>query len=320
MEDAKTTAEPTLDAAMTSDEALTFIREVLGVTSPKDKLAFDPVAFLNKMLYSWQENIPYLTVLNIATPRKDRHRPTLLEVKNDIMAKFGGSCYHNNVGCYMVIKALGYQVTLVPADITSTKSAHVLIIVFNLSGVGSKHLADVGMGGWPTFQLIPLDFERESPEYHESFLRYKFVRRDDLILRQHNAESDPAGTKHFKASLKDGWYTHSSIHYNMPVEVSHFDKIMEILHTQVIDDIPILRKLWCIAFPKGRFLSINNTTLLEEQDNGWIKKTYLRSRDEIIGVFKRYFPQFDESTIHAAMEDEFIKLDFKRKEISKTSL
>ncbi|XP_071511669.1 uncharacterized protein [Diadema antillarum] len=153
----------------------------------------DPVALLNEILYSWQENIPYQTIRSIATPKKDRHLPTLPEIKNDIMAKFGGCCYHHNVGCYMVIKALGYQVALVPGDANGFRSAHVAIIVFNLSGEGSKHMADVGTGGWPTFQLIPLDFERESPEYHESFLIYKFVRQGDLILRQHNAESDPAG-------------------------------------------------------------------------------------------------------------------------------
>ncbi|XP_072180205.1 uncharacterized protein [Diadema setosum] len=312
MEDAKTTAEPTSDEVMTSEEAFTFVREVLGVTSPRDKMASDPVALLNEILFSWQANMPYQTVRSIATPKKDRHRPTLLEVKNDILAKLGGRCYHNNVGCHMVIKALGYQVSLVPGDIVGTKSAHTVIMVYDLSGEGSKHMADVGTGGWPTFELIPLDFEKESPEYHESFLIYKFVRQGDFIVRLHNAESDPAGLEHFKASLKDGWYTYASIRYDEPVAVSHFDDVMTDLYTQVNDDIPLLRKLWCMAFPKGRFLSINNTTLLEEQNDGCIKKTYLRSRDEIIDAFKRYFPQFDECAINAAMDDEFVKLNFRK--------
>ncbi|XP_071486333.1 uncharacterized protein [Diadema antillarum] len=315
-----TTAEPASDAVMTSEEAFLFIQEVLGVTSCKDKMASDPVAFLNEVLYSWQENIPYQTVVSIATPKKDRHLPTLPEIKNDIMAKLGGTCYHNNIGCYMVIKALGYQVTLVPADVIRASSDHVAIIIFSLSGAGSQHMADVGAGGWPTFQLIPLDFDRESPEYHKSFLRYKFVRQGDHILRLHNAESDPVGANYFKATLKDGWYTYASIHYNMPVEVSYFDEIMEILHTQVQDDMILLRKIRCVTYPKGRFVSIFNATLLEEQENGCIKKTYLKSRDEIIGVFRRYFPQFDESVIHAAMDDELVKLDFDREEIVLTCL
>ncbi|XP_072181992.1 uncharacterized protein [Diadema setosum] len=315
MDVAMATAERISDV-MTSDEAFTFIRKVLGVTSPEDKVASDPVALLNEIVYSWQENIPYQTIHSIATPKKDRHLPTLPEIKNDIMAKFGGCCYHHNVGCYMVIKALGYRVALVPGDANGFRSAHVAIIVFNLAGEDTKHLADVGTGGWPTFQLIPLDFEKESPEYHESFLRYKFVRQGDLILRLHNAESDPAGANFFKISLKDGWYTYSSIHYNMPVEVSYFDEVMEILHTQFLDDLQILNKIWCKAFPKGRLLSINNATLLEEQEDGSIKKTYLRSRDEMITVFKRHFPQFDENIIKAAIDDELVKLDFNRNDIS----
>ncbi|XP_071508761.1 uncharacterized protein [Diadema antillarum] len=312
MEDAKTTVELTSDEVMTSEEAFTFVHEVLEVTSPKEKMASDPVAFLHEILYSWQANMPFQTVHSIATPKKDRHRPTLLEVKNDILVKLGGRCYHNNVGCYMVMKALGYQVSLVPANTVSIKSTHAVIMVYNLSGEGSKHLADMGTGGWPTFQPIPLDFEKESPEYHESFLIYKFVRQGDVIVRLHNVESDPAGANFYKASFKDEWYTYASIRFNTPVAVSHFDNVMTRLYTQVNDDLPLLSKLLCIAFPKGRFLSINNTTLLEEQENGWVKKTYLRSRDEIIDVFKRHFPHFDESTIHAAMDDEFVKLDFSK--------
>ncbi|XP_072172391.1 uncharacterized protein [Diadema setosum] len=317
MDVAMTTTKPKSDVVMTTEEASTFVCEVLGVTSPEEKMASDPVALLNEILLSWHKNMPYQTLVNIAMPKKDRHVPNLHEVKNDIMSKLGGCCYRNNVGCYMVIKALGYPVTLVPGDFVGVSSAHVIIIIYNLSGEGSKHLADVGSGGWPTFQLIPLDFERESPEYHESFLRYKFVRRGDIILRLHNAESDPVGANFFKASLdQDGWYTHCTIHDNMPVELSHFDEVMEMLATQVHDIIRVLKKIRCIAFPKGRLVSINDATLLEEQENGCIKKTYLRSRDEVIVVFKRHFPQIDESIIHTAMNDEFVKVDFNREKTS----
>ncbi|XP_072180057.1 uncharacterized protein [Diadema setosum] len=298
---------------MTSEEGFRFVRDVLDVASPEDKMTSDPKGLLDDILCSWQQFIPYQTIRSIVTPNKERHRPTLLEIKNDILAKYGGRCYHSNVGCFMVIKALGYHAALVPGDVLGRKSAHVVIIVYNLSGEGSKHMADVGTGGWPTFQLIPLDFERESPEYHESFSRYKFVRRGDLILRLHNAENDSAGAAFFEKTLKDGWYTYAEIHHEMPVDVSHFDNIMSRLYTTISEDSPLLTLIWCMAFPNRRLLSIRNTTLLIENEDGQVEKTYFRSREEMIATFSRFFPQFTEAMLNAAMDDENIKLDFNRK-------
>ncbi|XP_071508760.1 uncharacterized protein [Diadema antillarum] len=307
------TKDVTIESMMTSEEGFRFVRDILGVTSPEDKMISDPKGLLNDIVCSWQQIIPYQTIRSIATPSKDRHRPKLSEIKNDILAKYGGRCYHNNVGCFMVIKTLGYHATLVPGDVLGLKSGHVVIIIYNLSGDGSKHMADVGTGGWPTFQLIPLDFEKESPEYHESFSRYKFVRRGDLILRLHNAENDSAGADFFKKTLKDGWYTYSEIRHEMPVDVSHFDDVMSMLYTTISEDSTLLRRFWCIAFPNRRLLSIRNTTLLIENEEGKVQKTYFRSREEMIATSSRFFPQFSEEVLTAAMDDGNIKLDFNRK-------
>ncbi|XP_071507520.1 uncharacterized protein [Diadema antillarum] len=313
-EPSESTKGVTIESVMTSEEGFRFVRDILGVTSPEDKMTSDPKGLLDDVLYSWQQHIPYQTIRSIATPNKERHRPTLLEIKHDIWAKYGGRCYHSNVGCFMVIKALGYQATLVPGDVLGLKSVHVVIIVYNLSGKGSKHMADVGTGGWPTFQLIPLDFEKESPEYHESFVIYKLVRQGNLILRLHNAESDPVGAAGFKKTLKDGWYTYAEIHHEMPVDVSHFDDVMSMLYTEVSEKNPLLSSLWCIAFPNRRLLSIRNTTLLIENEEGQVEKTYFRSREEMIATFVRFFPQYSEDTLNAAMNHENIKLDFNREQ------
>ncbi|XP_071508752.1 uncharacterized protein [Diadema antillarum] len=298
---------------MTSEEGFRFLRDVLGVASPEDKMTSDPKGLLDDVVCHWRQVIPYQTIHSVATPNKDRRRPTLLEIKNDIWAKHGGRCYHNNVGCYVVIKALGYQATLVPGDVLETKSCHVVIMVFNLSGEGSKHMLDVGTGNFPTFQLIALDFERESPEYHESFLIYKLVRQGDLILRLHNAESDPVGAACFEKTLQDGWYTYVEIHHEMPVRVSYFDYVMSMLYTEISEENPLLSNVWCIAFPNRRLLAIRNTTLLVENEEGHVEKTFFRSREEMIETFARFFPQFSEDVLNAAMDDENIKLDFNRK-------
>ncbi|XP_072179952.1 uncharacterized protein [Diadema setosum] len=297
---------------MTSEEGFRFVRDILGVASPEKKITSDPKGLLDDIVLYWQQIIPYQTICSIATPNKERHRPTLLEIKHDIWAKYGGRCYHSNVGCFMVIRALGYQATLVPGDFLGAIGEHVVILVYNLSGEGSKHLADVGTGGWPTFQLIPLDFEKESPEYHESFLIYKFVRLGDLILRQHNAESDPVGAAFFKKTLKDGWYTYAEIHDEMPVDVSHFDDAMSMLYTDISVE-PLLCNIWCMTFPNRRLLSIRNTTLLIENEEGQVEKSYFRSREEMIETFSRFFPQFSEDVLNAAMDDENVTLNFDRK-------
>ncbi|XP_072179493.1 arylamine N-acetyltransferase-like [Diadema setosum] len=271
----------------------------------------DPTGLLQEIVSSWHQHIPFQTITSIATPHEQRHVPMIDDIKRSIFTKVGGCCYENNVGCFMILRALGFNVVLVASDI-SLKNDHVILVVENLTSQGSRHMVDVGIGGYPTFLPVTLDFKKASPEYHDSYLRYKFVVDGDIIRRLHKADSDPAGAARFRDFVVDGWYPFTVIHHNAPVELSVFKESMNKIYTEVLPSPPFLTSPRSTAFPNGRFLAINDTTLLQENDEGKVIKTYLKSRDELLAAYARFFPQIPKEMVEAALNDVNVKLDFSK--------
>ncbi|XP_071505085.1 uncharacterized protein [Diadema antillarum] len=295
---------------LTSQEAYAFLRDVLEVVSPERKMKDDPTGLLQEMVFSWHQHIPYQTITLIATPHEQRHVPTIDDIKRSIFTKVGGCCYENNVGCYMILRALGLHVVLVASDI-GWENNHIIPIVENLTYQGSRHIVDVGTG-YPTFFPVALDFKKASPEYHDSYLRYKFVVDGDIIARLHKADTDPAGAARCRDLVVDGWYPFIVIHHKTPVELSSFKEAMNKVYTQVYPSSPFLTSPRSTAFPKSRFLAIKDTTLLQENDEGKVIKTYLKSQKEVLDAYSRFFPQMPEKVVAAALNDVNVNLDFNK--------
>ncbi|XP_072179006.1 uncharacterized protein [Diadema setosum] len=281
------------------------------MASPENKMEVDPKALLHELVLAWQHHVPFQTITSIATPHEDRHVPTMPEIKDDILKKMGGCCYQNNVGCYEILRALGFDVSLIACDIKN-RNNHPVPIVNNISHPGSQHLVDVGTSGYPTFLPVPLDFDKESPEFHHSYLVYKFVREGDTIIRLHRADCDPAGAQRF--GVKDGWYPFMVIHHKNPVEAAHFKVTMEKIYIKVLPSPPFLISPRVSAFPDGRFVCINNTTLLleSEEDPGKVQKTYLKSLDELLDTYARFFPQLPRQLVQTALADANVHLNFDK--------
>ncbi|XP_071487655.1 uncharacterized protein [Diadema antillarum] len=296
---------------LTSQEAYAFLQDVLEVDTAERKMTANPTALLHEIVSSWHQHIPFQTITSIATPHEQRHVPTIDDIKRSIFTKVGGCCYENNVGCYMILRALGCNVVLVASDIR-WENNHVIPIVENLTYQGSRHMVDVGTGGYPTLSPVALDFKKASPEYHHSYLRYKFVVDGDIIARLHNADSDPAGAARFRDFVVDGWYPFIVIHHKTPVELSIFKEPMTKIYTQLLQSPPFLSSPRSTAFPNGRFLAIIETTLLQENDEGKVIKTYLKSRDELLTAYGRFFPQIPKEMVEAALNDVNVKLDFNK--------
>ena len=213
---------------------------------------------------------------------------------------------------FMLLRALGFRVSLVPSDEQKKsqymRDAHIVLLAHDVAFKGSAHLVDFG-AGYPTFHAIPLDSEHASPEYKDSYLCYRFIRQGDIIVRQHTTETDPACAKD---CTEDGWFSFYFIYVNKPVDVSYFSKTITPIYTDIHSGLPFLVSLRCFAFPNGRFVCIKDTTLLLENTDGRVVKSYFKSRDEILAAFARYFPQFPEEMINDAMNDENVKLDFTK--------
>ncbi|XP_072179086.1 uncharacterized protein [Diadema setosum] len=296
---------------LTSQEAYAFLRDVLEVDTPERKMKDDPTGLLQETVSSRHQHIPFQTITSIATPHEQRHVPTIDDIKRSIFTKVGGCCYENNVGCYLILHALGFNVLLVASGI-GWENNHVIPIVENLTCQGSRHIVDVGTGGYPTLIPIALDFKKTSPEYHHSYLRYKFVVDCDIIRRLHDVDSDPAGAARFPDFVVDGWYPYIIIHHSTPVDLSFFKEPMNKIYTQVLPSPPFLSRQRSTAFPNCRLLSIKDTTLLREDDEGNVIKTYLKSPDDVIAAYARFFPQIPKEMVEAELNDVNVKVDFNK--------
>ena len=299
---------------LTTGEALAFLRDVLGMASPEEQLKTDREAFLGEFMRAMLHHMPFQTIRTISTPQRDRHLPTLDDIKRDMSAKFGGRCYHLNSFSWLVLRALGYNVSLMTCDLRQHKNVHVALLVHDLTSKGSKHLVDVG-NAYPTFHPIPLhDFADVSPEYHHSYLRYRFVREgSSVIVRQHWIESDPARREEFGEWSKDGWYFYFYMHVDKPVDHAHFQHVMGRMYTDAHNGMtPFLRSARSVAYPDGRWVCIKDTTLLVEDSEGKVHKSYFRSLQELLDAYARYFPQFPPDMVKSALQDENVKLDFNK--------
>eukprot|EP00057_Strongylocentrotus_purpuratus_P017138 XP_011671612.1 PREDICTED: uncharacterized protein LOC105441811 [Strongylocentrotus purpuratus] len=152
------------DTMITPEEAFDFVRDALCIPAPSTKFEASPKDFLQDLLRAYFHHIPFQNVKNIATPHRKRHVPSVADIKQDILTdKIGGLYYQQNVFFYLLLQALGFDVTLIACDIEKP-SDHAALIVHNLTSEGSRH--------WrrrrereSVFCAVPFDFKDESPVY-----------------------------------------------------------------------------------------------------------------------------------------------------------
>lgn len=94
--------------------------------------------------------------------------------------------------------------------------------------------------------------------------------------------------------------------------MDYFNRTTTAFYIVVNPDVPFQTSLRCLAFPDDRFVCIKHTTLLKEGEEGRVQKSYFRLLDEILSAFQRYFPQFPEVMIPAAMSDENVSFDVNK--------
>ena len=283
---------------LSKDEAIRFMAEVLGIVDLKN-LKEDRLSFLNELIRAIHRLVPFQNVTLLRQTEEKRHRPTVDEIKSAMMSGFGGLCYTVGVFTTYLLRALGYETDLVTASIHKHPDNHVIAIVHNLTGSGSKHLVDA-WSGWPTFEAIPLNFVDESPIYQHSFLEIKFVNKGDTILRYHRK-----GDKYDKRELNalEEWSMVEEVDLT-PRELSYFDHSMSELFTK-----PGLRSPFLVSFrvveyqgKDMKLVAVKNLDLFLENDSHEVEVRRLQSRDEMISVMKRYFSQFTVEDVTRAMD------------------
>ena len=289
-------------------EATSFLQNSWGLQGVGEKLeASDCKNVLDEIVVLVQEKIPFQGITLMATGSDERSRPTVEEIKQDCMTGIGGLCYSINVFTWGLLKGLGFSVQLCKSTVTSAgtyPNNHVLVLVSNVKKVGDLYLVDCG-SGFPTFRAIPLDFDQESPVYHDSFLDYKYVRHDGRVLRMHGkgdrVERNEPPVEGIDLFLGK-WRRFYSFAPDPSECLADFDTAFDDVYT-VPGTTPFHNSPRAIRFPEKRaVMSVNNRALVENE-KGILVATIMESDEEIIKFFGNHFANIEPDTVRRAIRE-----------------
>lgn len=263
---------------LSQEEAVMFASDTLKVSVSQD----NPLQLLNQLIRAFLETIPFHSAGLQSKPLQERGKPTLEEVKREVMSKRGGLCYHLNVFMKELLEKLGFKVYLICSQMMINNDHILSVAVIE----GSRYLVDVG-NGYPFFEAIPIDFEKESKVYKHSFLEYKFVNEEGTgkILRFHRR-----GEEHEPSKTIDGWRVICIIDPT-PRELPFFDDSMSLIFSSP-DHLLFHASLRVVVFPKGEAVVLRDGQLYTEDSNTHelVLRSEMSSHFEILEKIKEVFP------------------------------
>ncbi|XP_072036931.1 arylamine N-acetyltransferase, pineal gland isozyme NAT-3-like [Amphiura filiformis] len=299
---------------LSETEALWFLKYILKVTSVQEKLINDKIALLDEIINIYRQKIPFQSITVISRTDKDQHLSTMDDIKAQMLSTHGGMCYDNNVFMKHLLEVLGFEVCLNACDIKMNNvHDHVSVLVKNLVKTGDNYYVDVGTTD-PFFQAISLDFDKESPVYRCGFQVYKFVKEGEEISwwQKVNTQYSPA-PQNEKGIIIDGWKKFMTFTLE-PREIEYFrDHMIKHYVTQnpPMPGVTFLQLMRAVAYPGQKLLAILGTSLLHENDEGKIEKTKIRSKEELEGLYAKYFPQLPGDLVTIAIEKMKYNLQVK---------
>ncbi|XP_072035321.1 uncharacterized protein [Amphiura filiformis] len=288
---------------LSHQEAIRFLTDVLKIDSIQGKLTNDKAALLNETINLFQQKIPKQYITLISRKYEDQLLSTMEDIKAQMLSTHGGICYDNNVFMKHLLEALGFDVCLNACDIHMTNSHdHVSVLVKNLVKPKDLYYVDVGSGD-PFFRAIPLDFDKESPVYKCGFQVYKFVKEGkEFSWWQKVNRSNSMLPLNAEDIIIDGWKKYMTFTLE-PREIEYFrDPMINFLSRKV--------PMRAVAYPGQKLLAILGTSLLHENDEGKIEKTKIGSKEELVGLYGKHFPQFPADMIETAIDK--MKYNFEK--------
>ena len=287
------------------EESLAYIRDVLGITKPEEEMKRNRLEFLNKLICAFHVAMPFQNVTLMSKPLSERHVPSIAEVKQSMLSGIGGLCFTLNLTLFMIFRSVGFDVYLNLSRVfpeTNDKDDHLLLLIMNVKVEGDMYLVDGG-AGHPTFQVISLDFEVESPVYHESYLRYKFIKIGEkfrrlidrsILLLSHDTSSDVPKSGEFVPFYE--------FRINPTSDIEQLGSHMDLVYRNP-EQTPFHKSIRAIRFRNKKLVLISNCKLVLEADDGKISITILADDEAIVAAFHEYFPEFDESCVRKALQN-----------------
>ena len=274
------------------EEAENFAVEVLKVPYSAERVKNDSISLLNELIRAFHATIPFQDLILISKPLKERRIPTIEQVKEDVLSGRGGLCYTLNTFMKYFLEALGYGAHHVASTVVKVGDH----IMTRVDIARDKFIVDVGCG-YPTFEAIPVNFEKESPFYKHSFVEYKFVRLKEgdggnVFGRRHR--STKHGNEFKRKTDEDGCWQF----YQVDLTPRSLDFFIESAMTTVYTTpgyTPLHDSLRVVVFPvKGGMYGFNDKTQLVENDSGKLDSKELTS-DEVIQAVATRFPMLTEA-------------------------
>ena len=292
--------QPFVVKMFTKKEAVDFLERSWGVKTVEKKLRSDRKHFLEEIILVIRGRVPFqlLTFSEmLLIPPLKRIFPSLESGKKDCMSGHGGSCVMINSFTVTLLEALGFSTRLCfAAGSTTIIVNHVVVLVEDLEKEGDLHLVDCGLV-LPSFRAISLNFDQESPVYQDSYLEYKLIRHNGLILRMHGSgdiikrNNPPIEGLDFVVGK---WRRYYRFDITNSISPDEFAASFQVAHLPTT--VPPLAA-W---FPGGRTVMIWGNQLKVEKEDGTFENIMIKSDEEILRYYKKYFPTIREDTVRQA--------------------
>ena len=281
---------------LTKEEAGNFLATHLNISN-EELNQEKKLQLLNRIISSYHKTIPFQNLGLLSKEPSTRHKPTLEEVKDNVLKGKRGLCYINNVFMCYLLKSIGYEAQFGIASV-ACKNNHIIVLVSSVESSGDLYLVEVGCG-YPTFQAIPLNFETESPTYTDSFLEYKFIKKDGRIWRMHKrGDLRPGGPSVPSQDIINGCRRF----YDFSLEtqpLQYYDKYMEEVYSNPGMS-PFHKSLRIIYFKEGNTFGFKDKTLLEENSRHELVGTQLENLDILNSIISKKCLQFSKDTVEKA--------------------
>ncbi|XP_005112855.1 uncharacterized protein LOC101854469 [Aplysia californica] len=290
----------------TKDEALSFLKNNLKVRDVEKRLETDRRSLLDDFVVAMQTQLVFQNLRLLSVPKAQRRRQTVEEIKSDLLSGVGGLCYNLNVSAFFLLQALGYRASMVHATCTSSvlfPDNHVVVYVCDVATPGDKFLVEVGFG-FPTYRAISLDFEKESPEYIDSFIEYKYIRHEGKVLRMHR-KGCPIRAMGKKNPLVDfvvgDWRRFYLVEPESTTQLAEFDEDFDQVFQNPAAS-PFHGSFRVIGFPNRKAVMVVNQKTMIEDDKGDLQVSAIEGGDDgVVAKVKELFPVLPDQLVQDAM-------------------
>ena len=291
----------------TYSEALQLLQNSWEITNVEDRLKNNRKSLVDEIIQIVHEKVPFQSITILSS--SDRNTKPLLnnEIKKRCVSGVGGLCYDLATFAWSLFRALGFTVQMLSATVTSTLTApnnHAIVCIFGLENESDVHLVDCG-SGFATLRSISLNFSDESPVFKDSFLEYKFTRRNGKILRMHGKgdsfkrNSPPVEGLDF---IQGHW--RRFIFFDPGQKLHDPYKPAEDAYRKVVEGLtPFTSSPRAVWFPKKRAVAIVNNKLMIENEAGELVTTVLTSDEEILKAYQVHFPQLKQDDVRLALAE-----------------